>query len=365
MKYIDLIVGARPNFVKLASLTNKKIRKNHSKKFKFRIIHTGQHYDKNMSEVFFKNLNIPKPDINLNVGSGSHAFQTAEIMKKYENVLKKSLSNICIVFGDVNSTLACALVAKKLNIRVAHVESGIRSFDNSMPEEINRIITDSISDYHFITSIIAKKNLLNSGVRKENIYFVGNTMIDTLINNSHNLKKHNKLFTKLKLNKKKYIITTIHRPDNLTALFIESFLKQLIEITNGLSIVFPLHPRTSKLIKKSEHYKIFKNRITFISPASYIDFNFLLKNSLFVITDSGGITEETTYYNIPTLTLRNNTERPETIKYGTNVLIGKNFERLQYYTKKILKKKWKQSKPIKYWDGKVGERIIKILEKIC
>jgi len=359
---IDIIAGARPNFMKISPIIDE-IRKYQSKgiSIEFRLIHTGQHYDENMSDSFFKQLKIPNPDFNLGVGSGTQAEQTAEIMIKYEQLIINYKPKICLVVGDVNSTMACSIVAKKMNIKVAHIEAGIRSNDLTMPEEINRMVTDSITDYFFTTSNYANQNLLNLGVPKSKIFFVGNTMIDTLIKNYENFIKPT-FFIEMQLIPKKYLVLTMHRPANVDQ---ENKLTKFLHIieknVRNNPVLFPVHPRTKNIISKIE-FK-FKN-IRFIQPLSYLEFNYIVKNSMCVITDSGGITEETTVMKIPCMTLRDNTERPETIKEGTNELIGTNPANLIPALKKLFNERWKIGSIPEKWDGKTAQRIIESLLQI-
>ncbi len=355
---VDIIAGTRPNFVKIASLINAK--RKHRANFQIRLIHTGQHYDKKLSDVFFKELGIPLPDINLNVGSSSQASQVGQIMIKYEEVVLKNPPNLCVVVGDVNSTMACAITAKKMNIPVVHIEAGIRSNDLSMPEEINRIVTDSISDYFFTTSKFANENLHNIGVDKNNIFFVGNTMIDTLYSNLDNFKKPS-FYDDYNLNNN-FLVLTMHRPANVDN--IVEFEKRIIEITSSakhLKILFPVHPRTKKSL---ESIVDLPRKLLCVEPLPYLEFNYLVKNSLGVITDSGGITEEATVFGVPCITMRNNTERPETVEYGTNILVGSTPENLSKYIDKMIAKNWKKGKIPEKWDGKTGKRIIKTLDRI-
>ena len=354
---IDLIAGARPNFIKIASLTHA------LKKYddiKIRLVHTGQHYDKKMSKDFFDQLGIPEPDINLEVGSGTQAEQAASIMTEYEKVILPN-TDLCIVVGDVNSTMACAITAKKKKIKVAHVEGGIRSFDNSMPEEINRIITDSLSDYFFTTSKYANEHLVSIGVTKDKIFFVGNTMIDTLIKNLSKLKPPS-FYNDEQLEEKNFFLMTLHRPANVDDA--KNLKKLLTSISNNCAnkkVIFPVHPRTRKILNKfSENF----NNILYTEPLPYLEFNYLLKNCLGVITDSGGITEEATFLKIPCITIRENTERPETIHEGTNILVGNDSELLGQNIKKIISNNWKDSSVPEKWDGKSGERIAKALVQI-
>tara|TARA_Y100000816_G_C26084380_1_gene571987 strand:+ start:658 stop:1740 length:1083 start_codon:yes stop_codon:yes gene_type:complete len=357
MKF-HLIVGTRPNLLKISSICNA-IKKINSSQIRFRLIHTGQHYNKNLSQIFFSELNIPKPDINLNCGGGTSVEQITKIMISYEEYIKNNIPDYTIVVGDVNSTVACSIVAKSYQVKVVHVEAGIRSFDISMPEEINRILTDSITDFAFVTSENAKKNLIYSGFNKQNIFFVGNTMVDTLLSNINRFRKP-QLFDCNKLELNKYFVLTLHRPSNVDyELKLNEFLNYFDKNLFNYKIVFPIHPRTKKNLKNK---LIFKN-IIFCEPLSYLEFNFMVKNSFAVITDSGGITEETTIMNVPCLTIRENTERPETITDGTNELIGTEIKNFDFYFKKLFDGNWKSGKSPKYWDGKTGERIInKLIE---
>ena len=358
---IDIIAGARPNFVKIAPIIhNIKYKQKIGYDIDYKLIHTGQHYDDSMSENFFKDLDIPLPDINLNVGSSSHAKQTADIMIGYEKELFKDRPDLCLVVGDVNSTMACAIVAKKMNIYVAHVEGGIRSNDFSMPEEINRIVTDSISDYFFTTSKNANQNLLNCGVKQDKIFFVGNVMIDTLKKQFDKFEEPS-FYRSFGLDTKKFFVLTLHRPSNVDNISKLSELLCLINDNVGrLPIIFPIHPRTSRNFEKCD--KEFENIIT-VPPLSYLQFNFLVKNSKGIITDSGGITEEATVLNVPCITLRDNTERPETVEIGTNELVGDNKEKIILSLSKILDDNWKKSLIPELWDGCAAERIIdKLLE---
>lgn len=357
---IDIIAGARPNFIKIASIISA-IRDLKCTEIKYRLIHTGQHYDANMSGTFFEQLNIPKPDFNLEVGGGTQAEQTAAIMVRYEKLLNESLKpNICLVVGDVNSTMACSIAAAKMGVKVAHVEAGIRSNDWSMPEEINRIVTDSITSYFFTTSITANKNLITQGVSSEKIFFVGNTMIDTLEKFKSKLIKPN-FWDSIKLEKNNYLLLTIHRPANVDDNEkIKGYLAQILENSSGLPIVFPVHPRTQKVIDKLE--LTFKN-LYLVEPMGYLEFNYLVKNAKAVITDSGGITEETTVMGVPCITLRDNTERPETVTIGTNELIGTDPNAIKPVLEKLFSGNWKKGSIPELWDGKTAERIIDIIAK--
>jgi UDP-N-acetylglucosamine 2-epimerase (non-hydrolysing) len=353
---IDLIVGARPNFMKIAPIIHAIDKANKPLQLiNYRLIHTGQHYDANMSETFFQQLEIPKPAFNLNVGSGTQAEQTAGIMVGYEKLLLEDKSDLCLVVGDVTSTMACAIAARKLLVPVAHVEGGIRSGDETMPEEINRMVTDSITNYFFTTSDVANQNLRNSGVKNESIYFVGNTMIDTLLKNRTRFIRP-EIWNKLNLIEQGYIVLTLHRPANVDE---ESKLKELInEIiihSNDLPLIFPVHPRTAKIING---LGITHPRLHIIEPMGYLEFNYLVEKCKAVITDSGGITEEATVMGVPCMTLRDNTERPETITVGTNELLGINPKAIEPAMVKLFTGKWKKGKIPEKWDGKTGERII-------
>ena len=359
---IDIIAGARPNFMKIAPIIKAidEVNKNKSL-FEYRLIHTGQHYDRNMSDSFFEQLGIPDPHFNLDVGSGSQAYQTGEIMTRYEKLIVNKPSNLCLVVGDVNSTMACAITAKKLNIDVAHVEGGIRSGDRTMPEEINRIVTDSITDYFFTTSETANSNLLKEGIPDEKIHFVGNTMIDTLLSNINRFRKP-EIWDHLRLQSGGFLVVTLHRPSNVDE---ETQLSKIIyEIathSREYPIIFPVHPRTRKNLEKiGADY----SNLHYTEPLSYLEFNYLVKQSKAVITDSGGITEEATVMGIPCITLRNSTERPETCTIGTNKLIGTNPDAIQPVFDTLFNGRWKKGGIPKLWDGKAATRIVNVLKNI-
>jgi UDP-N-acetylglucosamine 2-epimerase (non-hydrolysing) len=337
-----------------------------------KIIHTGQHYDKKMSDIFFKELELPKPNIYLGVGSKSHAEQTAAIMIKLEKVLLKEKPDLVLVYGDVNSTIAAGLVCAKIYredgnpIPLAHVESGLRSFDRTMPEEINRILTDNIAEYLFVTEKSGYYNLIKNGFDKNKIYFVGNTMIDSL---NFYLKKSSEsnILKELCISNKSYALVTLHRPSNVDEKInlerIYRILSNINNINSSTEIVFPVHPRTSKMI---DRFKLRKNfdeiqNLILTEPFGYIDFLELIENAKYVLTDSGGIQEETTYLNVPCITLRNNTERPVTITEGTNVLCGLSEEKIYNKIKIIESGKIKKGKIPKYWDGKAASRIVQYL----
>jgi UDP-N-acetylglucosamine 2-epimerase (non-hydrolysing) len=350
-------VGARPNFMKLAPVYNALSRHKNVQQY---IVHTGQHYDINMSEIFFQQLAIPAPNINLEVGSGSHAVQTAQIMIKLEPILLKELPNIIMVYGDVNSTVATTLVAAKLRIQIAHVEAGLRSFDRTMPEEINRLITDQLSDFLFIHSDDARLNLLREGISESKIHSVGNVMIDTLVKL---LPKARQLKDDLlqKYGAEKFALVTLHRPSNVdeSAKFRE-IIAALIHISNQIPIIFPVHPRTRVHIE-ALNLNYHENRLHLIAPLSYLEFLCLESYATVVITDSGGIQEETTYLGIPCLTIRENTERPVTVTLGTNTLIGKDMQFLTLEVRKILQKRFRKGDIPALWDGKTSDRIANII----
>jgi UDP-N-acetylglucosamine 2-epimerase (non-hydrolysing) len=313
---ITIVAGARPNFMKIAPIVHAiHDAQNEGKCIQYRLIHTGQHYDKKMSADFFVELNIPEPHANLESGGGSQAQQTANIMVRFEKELLDNPSDLVLVVGDVTSTMACAIVSQKLQIKVAHVEAGIRSNDWTMPEEINRLVTDSITNYFFTTSEVANRNLLESGVKQEQIFFVGNTMIDSLLKNRSRFRKP-EIWDKLGLKKNNYFVMTLHRPANVDE---EEKLKDLLYeiVTNsmGLPLIFPVHPRTSIILNS---LGVTHPHLHLIEPMGYLEFNYLVEHAKAVITDSGGITEETTVMGVPCMTLRNNTERPETVTEGTN-----------------------------------------------
>jgi UDP-N-acetylglucosamine 2-epimerase (non-hydrolysing) len=356
---VTLVAGARPNFMKIAPIISAiKKASSEGKNISFRLIHTGQHYDKNMSDSFFEQLAIPHPDANLECGGGSQAEQTASIMVRFEKELLDNPTDLVLVVGDVTSTMACSIVAKKLCIKVAHVEAGIRSGDMTMPEEINRIVTDSISDYFFTTTITASESLSIAGIDAKRIYLVGNTMIDTLLSNRNRFIKP-EIWHKAGLKEKQYFILTLHRPANVD---VENNLKilmtEIIEASNGLPIIFPVHPRTGKnLVSLSLNAP----NLYLVNPMSYLEFNYLVDNSKCVITDSGGITEETTVMLVPCITLRDNTERPETVTTGTNELIGTNPSAIKPVLQKLFSGNWKKGGIPPLWDGKTAERIVECL----
>jgi len=316
------------------------------------ILHTGQHYDKNMSDQFFDDLNIPKPDINLGLGGGSHAVQTAEIMKGCEIVFKQHNPDVVVVYGDVNSCVSAALVASKLHIKIAHVESGLRSHDRTMPEEINRIITDSLSDYLFVTCEDGLDNLNYENIHGK-VFFVGNTMIDSLVEFEH--KFNNKI-------NEEYALVTLHRPftvDDKSRLI--EMMDTLVKISNDINLIFPIHPRTRQSLINFDLFDKYNLKIKLIEPLGYLEFMSLQKHAKFIITDSGGVQEESSYFNVPCLTVRDNTERPITCFDGTNKLIGTDYKNILNEIKLI---NYNRRTSIKLWDGFASDRIVKVFKNV-
>ncbi len=359
---ITIIAGARPNFMKIAPIIDAiKKKQLEGIALHYQLVHTGQHYDKNLSDTFFEELNIPLPDINLNVQSGTQAEQTAAIMIGFEKVLANNPTDLVMVVGDVTSTMACTIVAKKAGIKVAHVEAGIRSGDLSMPEEINRIVTDSLTDYFFTTTTLASETLENLGVAKSQIYFVGNVMIDSLFKNESRFKQP-ELWTKLQLEVKKYMVMTLHRPSNVDEeQQLKALITQLAQLGKDYPIIFPVHPRTKKLL---EGLNLNFENLHYVAPLGYLEFNYLVKNAFAVLTDSGGITEETTVMHVPCITLRNSTERPETCIIGTNMLVGNDPEKIALAFEKLISGHWKNGEIPELWDGHAAERILNHLADI-
>ena len=418
--HITLIAGARPNFMKIAPLikaikewkpnpnnvlrtaTGSPIEQSSSpvqggeqeqRSIQYRLVHTGQHYDKNMSDTFFEELGIPAPDVNLGCGGGTQAEQTAAIMVAFEKELMAHPADIVLVVGDVTSTMACSIVAKKLNTKVCHVEAGIRSWDLTMPEEINRMVTDSLADYMFTTSEVANANLLRQGATlmsermneltnersQQCVWFVGNVMIDTLLANRARFRKP-QIWDELGLKEKQYIVMTMHRPANVDE---ETHLKALMEqiITNvrGLPIIFPIHPRTALRLRELLNERSQTSSMSaieslndankwanlhIVEPMGYLEFNYLVERAKAVVTDSGGITEETTVMGVPCITLRDNTERPETCTVGTNELIGTNPDAIKPAMDKLFAGEWKKGAIPELWDGHTAARIIEILARL-
>ena len=411
---ITLIAGARPNFMKVApiikaikafnELSNEKVKELRSKSISYRLVHTGQHYDKNMSDTFFEELGIPAPDVNLGCGGGSQAEQTAAIMVAFEKELMAHPADVVLVVGDVTSTMACSIVAKKLNTKVCHVEAGIRSWDLTMPEEINRMVTDSLADYMFTTSEVANRNLVRQGAElvtdyglqvtgerilpedkyanqriQQRVWHVGNVMIDTLLANRARFRKP-EVWDELGLKDKEFIVMTMHRPANVDEEnHLREMMEQIVDNVHGLPVIFPIHPRTAKLFyglwkptpnpslkggEQENDSTILQERfpnLHIVEPMGYLEFNYLVERAKAVVTDSGGITEETTVMGVPCITLRDNTERPETCTVGTNELIGTNPAAIKPALDKLFAGEWKKGAIPELWDGHTAERIIRVL----
>ena len=358
MKVIS-VVGARPNFIKIAPV-NKAFQKYNSS-VEHKICHTGQHFDEKMSKVFFDELEMPKPDFYLGVGGGTHASQTARIMMAFEEVIELDRPDLIIVPGDVNSTIACSLVASKLGIKIAHVESGLRSFDSGMPEEINRVLTDIISDFLFVTEKSGMENLANEGIDPSRVFFTGNVMIDSLV---HYLPKieGSGIVNELGIAEKDYVLVTFHRPSNVDdGNYLGELVKFLGNIASRKKIVFPVHPRTRANLKRYGQDALMPENLILTDPIGYIDFLALVKNSALVITDSGGIQEETTWLGVPCITVRNNTERPVTVEVGTNLLAGTDLKHVESLALDVLAGNVKKGSVPELWDGRAAERIVKIL----
>jgi UDP-N-acetylglucosamine 2-epimerase (non-hydrolysing) len=377
MKLI-LVAGARPNFMKVAPIIEaiRKHQQNSSRSIDFTLVNTGQHYDDEMSAFFFRDLGLPHPDVDLEVGSGTHAWQTAEIMKRFEVVCLERQPSHVLVVGDVNSTVACALVAAKLGIAVVHVEAGLRSFDRSMPEEINRVLTDSISDFLFTTEQSANENLAREGISKDKIYFVGNVMIDTLMRHREKARA-SKILVRLGLQDSSLInygLLTLHRPANVEdQQTLHTLIEAVLGIAQRLPIVFPVHPRTAQRLRQSTlQQKLFwvsgesqipriRHGVICLAPLGYLDFLHLMENAKVVLTDSGGIQEETTILKVPCITLRHNTERPVTVALGTNRVIGSDRDAIVRESLQALIYDFDGLKPPPLWDGKAADRIVAIL----
>ncbi len=365
MKVIN-VVGARPNFMKMAPIID--AMNQYPDQIEHLLVHTGQHYDTKMSKAFFDDLGMPKPDIDLGVGSGSHAEQTAKIMVLFEKVCLTEKPDLVIVVGDVNSTMACTITAKKLGIKVAHVEAGLRSRDMEMPEEINRLCTDALCDYLFTTDHFANENLRNEGISEDKIFFVGNVMIDTLLKHK-NLALKLDVFNKLGVEKNGYATLTMHRPSNVDSKSVlEEILQTLAEISQIIPIIFPIHPRTRKMIAKYNlsRYLNEGSEVTGIwvtEPMSYLEFLNLNMHASLILTDSGGLQEESTVLGIPCITMRHNTERPITCTIGTNTIVGNSGEKILEASKKALKNNQKNNQIPEKWDGKSAKRIVRWLLK--
>ena len=391
---VTLIAGARPNFMKIAPIIRAiKAAEAAGKDMHYRLVHTGQHYDKNMSDTFFEELGIPQPDVNLGCGGGTQAEQTAHIMVAFEQYLMANPCDLVLVVGDVTSTMACSIVAKKLNTKVCHVEAGIRSWDLTMPEEINRMVTDSLADYMFTTADIADTNLLRQGAVyaeewqpeqvalghdrcPQRVWRVGNVMIDTLLKNMPRFRKP-AVYDELGLQEEKYVVMTMHRPANVDEeTHLRALMEQIITNVHGEPIVFPIHPRTAKIFyglwgtatgsvegNRAALHKVFPN-LYIVDPMGYLEFNYLVQHSRAVVTDSGGITEETTVMGVPCITLRDNTERPETCMVGTNELIGTNPAAVKPALDRLYAGEWKKGAIPELWDGHAAERIVEILANL-
>ena len=391
---VTLIAGARPNFMKIAPIIRAiKAAEAAGKDMHYRLVHTGQHYDKNMSDTFFEELGIPQPDVNLGCGGGTQAEQTAHIMVAFEQYLMANPCDLVLVVGDVTSTMACSIVAKKLNTKVCHVEAGIRSWDLTMPEEINRMVTDSLADYMFTTTDMADRNLLRQGAVyaedwqpeqvalghdrcPQRVWRVGNVMIDTLLKNMPRFRKP-AVYDELGLQEGKYVVMTMHRPANVDEeTHLRALMEQIITNVHGEPIVFPIHPRTAKIFyglwgtatdsveeNRAALHKVFPN-LYIVDPMGYLEFNYLVQHSRAVVTDSGGITEETTVMGVPCITLRDNTERPETCMVGTNELIGTNPAAVKPALDKLYAGEWKKGAIPELWDGHAAERIVEILANL-
>ena len=366
-KKIILVVGARPNFMKVAPVLHE-LRTNASDIFDALLVHTGQHYDKNMSDVFFSDLDMPSPDKFLGIGSGSHAEQTAKVMIEMEKLLAEEKPDLLVVAGDVNSTLAAAIVAAKAQVPLAHIESGLRSFDRSMPEEINRIVADEFSDFCFVTEPSGLENLKNEGIQSERVFYVGNTMIDSIVKHRTAAeKKFPELSAKYNIQLEGYALVTLHRPSNVDDKTNLTLLVELFESIGRFAkrILFPVHPRTRK---KLEEFGLLSRveanpALTLIDPVGYLDFLALQANAAVVLTDSGGVQEETTALGVPCLTLRENTERPVTITTGTNVMTGLDKDMIISLAERAFTEEWKPSRVPELWDGAASKRIVEVLRQ--
>lgn len=355
-----LVAGARPNFMKIAPLYETIA--NGSEKLLPIFVHTGQHYDNNMSQSFIENLGLPNPDYFLGVGSGLHGEQTAKIMIAFEKVVIQEKPDWVVVVGDVNSTIACALVASKLHVPVAHIEAGLRSYDRDMPEEINRVLTDQISDLLFTTCAEAETNLVKEGVDREKVHLVGNLMIESLIKHEEDILASN-ILDSIEMTKESYALITLHRPSNVDDLeSLRGILKSLVEVSHHIPLVFPAHPRTQNRIREFNLLNYNNHQIKITDPIGYFDFLSLQKNAQFILTDSGGIQEESSHFHVPCLTIRENTERPITMTEGSNLLIGTDPERIVRESLNILNGNIKRGGQIPLWDDVVSKRIMDVFE---
>jgi len=355
---IMAVVGARPNFMKIAPIMWAIRRRRGVEGY---LVHTGQHYDQKMSELFFEQLNIPRPNVDLGVGSGSHAVQTAEVMKRIEPVVVEQRPDALLVVGDVNSTIAAAIVAVKLGVPVAHVEAGLRSFDRAMPEEINRVLTDSISRWLFVTERSGIRNLKREGIPEDRIFFVGNVMIDTLLATRQRFEQ-SPIVSQFALPERGYAVVTLHRPSNVDdPAVLAGMLGLLEELQREIPVVFPIHPRTRKAINGALRV----SRLRLVEPLGYLDFMKLVAHARMVLTDSGGIQEETTVLGVPCLTLRNNTERPATVEEGTNLLVGQDPQRILTAARQVLSSGGpKAGHTPELWDGRAADRILDVLCRV-
>lgn len=353
---VTIVAGARPNFMKVAPIIKAvHAAQERGANINYRLVHTGQHFDRMMSGDFFDQLVIPQPHTNLGAGGGTQAEQTATILVSFEKELIKNRPDVVLVVGDVTSTMACTISAKKLCLQVVHVEAGIRSGDMSMPEEINRIVTDSICDHFFTTSEAANQRLRNTGIDESRIHFVGNTMIDTLMQNIDRVRKPD-FWDAYGLEEYNYFLVTLHRPSNVDDTeVLKGFLDAILNGTGHYRVVFPVHPRTRANFQEL-NYK--HDRLLLIDPVGYLEFIFLLQKSRAIITDSGGVTEEATVLGKPCMTLRDSTERPETISIGTNELVGTNAQNLENYLNRLSSGNWKKGGIPRLWDGRTSERIV-------
>ncbi|WP_456441258.1 non-hydrolyzing UDP-N-acetylglucosamine 2-epimerase [Caldithrix abyssi] len=356
------VVGARPNFMKIAPIQREMSKYSSIKPV---LVHTGQHYDKRMSKLFFNDLQLPEPDIYLGVGSGTHAEQTAKIMTHFEKILNEEKPELVLVVGDVNSTAACSMVAAKMNTKIAHVEAGLRSFDRTMPEEINRLVTDVLSDLLFVTEKSGLENLKREGIADHKVHFVGHVMIDSLIYFKPKADQ-SAILDELNLTPGEYGVITLHRPSNVdNKQNFEKLLNAFAQIEQRLPLIFPIHPRSQKMIDQfGLREKVEKmSNLRLLDPLGYLDFMKLLHNARLVLTDSGGIQEETTFLGIPCITMRENTERPITVEIGTNVLVGTDTQRIVLEAEKILDGNAKKGQIPELWDGHAAERIVKIINE--